>query len=103
MVLSPVLSLPRLYPCCLSLLQNIPTFLKSFSGEVDVSEALEPIDSFKCFNEVGMLVLSAAGPTCARSVNGIVSKDSIDGTSLCTASNFRGHAIVIPGGQVPQT
>ena len=36
-------------------MQNIPTFLKSFSGEVDVSEALEPIDSFKCFNEVGML------------------------------------------------
>jgi phosphatidylserine decarboxylase len=32
-------------------LKNIPTFLKSFSGEVDVSEALEPIDSFKCFNE----------------------------------------------------
>jgi Phosphatidylserine decarboxylase len=48
-----------LNPCCLSL-QNIPTFLKSFSGEVDVSEALEPIDSFKCFNEVGTLVIFAA-------------------------------------------
>lgn len=31
--------------------KNIPEFLKSFSGEVDVSEALEPIESFKTFNQ----------------------------------------------------
>lgn len=32
-------------------IKNIPEFLKSFSGEVDVSEALEPIESFKTFNQ----------------------------------------------------
>ena len=32
--------------------QNIPQFLKSFSGEVDMSEALEPLESYKTFNEV---------------------------------------------------
>lgn len=31
--------------------KNIPTFLKSFSGEVDISEALDSLDSFKSFNE----------------------------------------------------
>ncbi len=32
--------------------QNIPNFLKTFSGEVDMSEAREPLESFKTFNEV---------------------------------------------------
>jgi hypothetical protein len=54
--------------------QNIPTFLKSFSGEVDVSEALEPLESFKCFNEVGTLMVFATRHTCAWSLNGTVAK-----------------------------
>ena len=31
--------------------QTIPGFLKEFGGEVDMSEALEPTESFKTFNE----------------------------------------------------
>jgi len=31
--------------------KNIPNFLKTFSGEVDISEAAEPLDSFKTFNQ----------------------------------------------------
>lgn len=40
------------HPGAFLVLQNIPEFLKSFSGEVDISEALEPIESFKTFNQV---------------------------------------------------
>ena len=31
--------------------QNIPGFLKEFAGEVDMSEAAEPVESFKTFND----------------------------------------------------
>lgn len=40
------------HPGAFLAVQNIPEFLKSFSGEVDISEALEPIESFKTFNQV---------------------------------------------------
>ncbi len=39
-------------PCGSPTVQNIPAFLKSFSGEVDISESLDPVKSFKTFNEV---------------------------------------------------
>lgn len=38
--------------CRTDVVQNIPNFLKTFSGEVDISEAAEPLESFKTFNEV---------------------------------------------------
>lgn len=31
--------------------QTIHTFLKEFGGELDVSEAAEPVESYKTFNE----------------------------------------------------
>ena len=74
---------------CLSL-QNIPTFLKSFSGEVDVSEALEPIDSFKCFNEVHHkhATLRVA---LLQSLDSMCRKDTI-AQQLCIRTRAGGHA-----------